>query len=85
MAACDPVVFEDVSPEKWACLQAKIAAEGYAVTGDAGEATASGVTLTWAYDSAAQTLTIQCTKHPFVLPCALVNAKIKSLYDNSGC
>ena len=85
MAACDPLTFADVSPEKWDYLKAKIAAEGYAVAGDTGEATDKGVTLTWAYDAAARTLTIHCTKHPMLLPCVLVNAKIRSLFENSGC
>lgn len=85
MAACDPLTFADVSPEKWECLKAKIGAEGYAVTGDAGEASARGVTITWAYDAGGQTLTVQCVKHPMFLPCALVNSQIKSLFDNSGC
>ena len=85
MAACEPQIFQDVSAEKWACLRNAIAAEGYAVTGDTGEASGQGVTLRWAYDAAAQTLTIQCMKHPVFIPCAIVNSRIRSMYEQSGC
>jgi hypothetical protein len=45
--------------------------------GPVGEVTEMGVTLRWAFVAEQGTLTIQCMKSPMLLPCALINAKIK--------
>ena len=77
---CDPIEFENVTPEKFASLEDKaMAAAGIAVSGDTGEATAEGVTIQWSYDRASQKLTMQCTKKPFVIPCSLIDGKISEI------
>lgn len=85
MSACAVQTFPNVSPSKWACLKAKISANGYPVTADQGSTTANGFTIAWNYDSATQELSIQCTDSPWYAACGLVNAKIHDLFDQSGC
>ena len=49
---------------------------GIAVAGSAGQASASGFTLCWSYDSASQSLTIQCLKKPWLVPSGTVQSRI---------
>jgi hypothetical protein len=85
MSACASQTFPGVSATKWACLKASISANGYPITTDQGSTTDKGFTIAWNYNSAAQTLTIQCTDSPWYAPCSAINAKIHDLFDQSGC
>jgi hypothetical protein len=60
-------------------LKAKIRAEGYDISGEAGELQYKGVTVAWLYNPERQELTLTCTKKPFIYPCGTVNSKLQEL------
>jgi hypothetical protein len=83
--ACDPLSFSGVAPSKWECAQDVVSREyGITIDSDQGEASERGFTLKWSYDSSVQTLQIQCTKKPFVVPCGMVNGRIKDAAAKCG-
>ncbi len=80
MAACEEQGFSGVTSEHFASFAAK--AESLGMPGlnghqNSGQATKSGVTIRWDFNPADGTLKVQCTESPMLLPCALINAKIK--------
>ena len=84
--ACPPQTFDGVSPSAWTCLQRAVADKlGMAVAGDTGQATKMGVTIGWAYDRAAQRLSLTCLERPFIVSCDYVNGQIAEAVNGSGC
>ena len=80
MAACEEQGFSGVTSEHFASFADKAAAMGMpSLKGHApsGQATEAGVTIRWEFNAEARTLTVQCTEAPMLLPCGLINAKIK--------
>jgi len=82
MPQCDPQIFPDITPEQFACLVAKAAAQGIEIAGNSGSASRDGVTIAWDYDDAGQILTLQCTASPFFIPCNMINARLQGLVDS---
>lgn len=83
MAACDKLNFTGVSPELWQrCKDAVSERLGFTIDQDSGTGEARGFKMAWSYAAAAQTLEIQCTDHPFIVPCAFVNGQITSLVES---
>lgn len=78
-----PQVFNGVTPEKYAILVAKAKSAGIELNGDSGTAARYGVEVTWNYSPAAQQLSIQCTKSPFFMSAADVDARIKNMVTES--
>ncbi len=58
---------------------ARIGLPGLVGQGDRGEASHSGVTVRWDFDEPRGVLTIQCTKSPMLLPCSMINTRIKEM------
>jgi nitrate reductase cytochrome c-type subunit len=81
MSACNAQEFDNVSQSAWACIVQKAEGYGISVSGDSGEATKNGFTVTWNYDPAAQTLQLQCVNSPLLVPCSIINAKIQELVN----
>ena len=80
MAGCAEQVFEGVTSEHFRQFAAKAQGMGMpdlAGAGHRGEATESGVTIRWAFEPQASVLRVQCMDAPFLLPCGLINGKIK--------
>jgi hypothetical protein len=83
--ACDPLNYSGVDSSKWDCAKEVVQSEyGMAIGSDQGEMTERGFTLKWSYDPSAQTLQIQCTKKPFVVPCGMVNSRIEDAAAKCG-
>lgn len=88
---CPSVLFNRVTADAWNCLKQK--ASGFArsrnvslpALDDQGSVSHLGFGVTWAYDPGAQTLTITCTEHPFLISCALINAQIQHGIAATGC
>jgi hypothetical protein len=78
---CAAQVFHPVTQEQFGAIAAKAAASDINLAGNSGEVSHSGFTITWAFDPASSTLTIQCTDHPFVVSCGTVNARIHDIVD----
>jgi hypothetical protein len=82
MGQCAAQVFTGVSPEKFACVQAKAAAQGITISGNQGSASKDGITVTWDFEGDSQTLTIQCTAAPFFVSCGTINSTIHNFVDS---
>ncbi|HXI90474.1 MAG TPA: hypothetical protein VNH18_29540 [Bryobacteraceae bacterium] len=78
---CDPVIFSNVSPEQWAAIEAKLATAHIRIEHDQGEIVIQSADIRWDYESSAKTLTVQCVRKPFIIPCSKVNAKITELFQ----
>ncbi len=82
MGSCAKQTFNGITQDRFDCLVKKAgAATGIAMSGNSGQASASGITVAWTFDPIAQTLDIQCTSAPFFVPCGTINSKIHELVD----
>ena len=85
MAECEEQVFTGVTSEHTDAFLAKAAQfgmGGIAGKGTSGEATQMGVTIRWHYDEAARTLAVQCMKAPMLLPCGMINGRIREAVNS---
>ncbi|RRA48890.1 hypothetical protein [Acidipila sp. EB88] len=80
MAQCEEQGFSGVTSEHFALFLKKgqqLGLPGLNGTGYTGEASHMGVTIRWSYVEASQTLSVQCVQSPMLLPCSLINGKIR--------
>ena len=80
MAQCEEQRFEGVTGEHFAGFLTKgeeLGLPPLSGDGHSGEATHMGVKICWTFDEAAQRLTVQCVQAPMLLPCTLINGKIR--------
>jgi hypothetical protein len=83
--ACNPVVFSNITAGQFQCLAASFTTRyGIQVNGTAGTQSKNGTTITWNFNAAANTLTFQCTAHPFFAPCALINQYVQAMAASLG-
>jgi hypothetical protein len=84
MAACKPITFKGITRLRFKAIRARIHAQAdwMTILGDRGTAAGFGMTATWNFDEAAQTLTIQCTKKPLIIPERLIEGKIRQLVES---
>ena len=75
--ACDALVFEGFTRERFNLIEQKVAEFGFRLPGDSGQESQKGFTLRWDFDEAAGTLTLQCLASPFFMPCSMVNEKLR--------
>lgn len=79
MSQCPPITFEAMTPEKYASLLQTAQSQGLALTGNTGSTTYQGMTFTWNYDPATQSLTLQCTEKPIFIPCSMIESRIRGV------
>jgi hypothetical protein len=80
--ACDPLRYAGVDASKWAQTKDLVDREyGIRIESDSGEAGKKGFTLKWTYNPGEQTLQIQCSDKPFLVPCGVVNDRIKGMAE----
>ena len=80
MAHCEEQGFSGVTSEHFGMFLAKaeeLGIPGLAGKGNSGEASRAGVTIRWEFKPETNTLTVQCTDSPMLLPCTLINSKIR--------
>lgn len=82
MSGCAAQTFGGFTSEQFDCLLGKAQAAGINISGDVGSASKDGITIAWAFDPGAQTLTIQCTAAPFFVPCGTINSRIQEIVDS---
>lgn len=83
--ACDPLTFTAVDASRWTTIREAVGSEyGIQIDSERGEQSERGFTLKWDYEPAGQTLRIQCTGKPFLIPCGAVNKRINALADKLG-
>lgn len=77
--------FQGITPARFAALAATVLEKvGVAVSGNSGTASYKDYTLTWTYDPATETLTLQCLKKPLDVPAWIVQNKIRSLVSETN-
>jgi hypothetical protein len=80
--ACDLLRYAGVDASKWAQAKDLVDGEyGIRIESDSGEASKKGFTLKWTYNPSEQTLQIQCSKKQFMVPCRVVNNRIKGMAE----
>jgi hypothetical protein len=79
MSSCSPILLEGITTDKFATLIATAQAQGLSISGPSGNTTYQGMEFTWAYDEAAQTLTLHCTSKPIFIPCSMIESRIRAL------
>jgi hypothetical protein len=78
-------MFAAVDESKWALVRESVNREyGMQIDSERGEQSQRGFTLEWTYEPGAQTLRIQCTGKPFIVPCGVVNKRISDLAADLG-
>jgi hypothetical protein len=80
--SCAKQTFTELSQDQFTALVSKAAASGLNLSGNAGQASKDGFTVTWTYDPAARMLEIQCVSAPFLVPCSTINGRIHDLVDS---
>ena len=81
---CDARNYDKVTDAVFQCLAAKAAEFGIKISADSGTAKKSGFKISWNYDRAAKTLTLQCLdKPPVLFKCKDVNEKMDEVVN--GC
>ncbi len=84
MSACEPLVFNGVSQEKWDCIKQTVQQKtGILIETDSGSTTRMSFTVTWNCDLAAQTLTFQVTDKPVMIPCETIYSRFREVVN--GC
>jgi len=86
MAACAAQVFSGVTQARFDCLKQTAATHGIVIGGNQGQTVVNhGIvhaTISWNYDPAAQTLTLQYLNPGFLAPCDKVNGMLHDLVDS---
>jgi hypothetical protein len=83
--ACLPVLFRNITAVQFQSLAASLNGKyGFQVNGPAGTQSKNGATITWNFNAAANTLTVQCLAHPIHYSCPLINLEIQALADCLG-
>jgi hypothetical protein len=77
MSSCPPMTFSEVTPEKYQELMLRAQEQGLELSGESGSTSFQGMDFEWNYDAAARSLTIQCTNKPFLIPCSVIESKIR--------
>jgi hypothetical protein len=80
--SCAKQTFTGLTPDQFTALTAKAVASGLSLSGNAGQASKDGFTVSWTYDPIARVLEIQCLSAPFLVPCSSINGKIHDLVES---
>jgi hypothetical protein len=79
MSDCPPIALSGITPEKYRSLLAQAQSHGLNLTGETGSISYQGMDFTWTYDASAQSLTLQCTDKPLLVPCSIIESRIRAL------
>jgi hypothetical protein len=79
MPSCPPIAFNSMTAEKFAALIQTAQSQGLAITGPTGSTSYQGMSFTWNYDPATESLTLQCTEKPIFIPCSMIESRIRAL------
>lgn len=77
--SCDAREYENVTPERFATLKEKAAANGLMFSGTWGTIESHGCKFAWNYSGLNKRLVIQCTHVPWIYGCEHVNQKLDEL------
>ena len=80
MAGCEEQTFSGVRGEHVRFFLAKaeqFGLSGLAEQGNSGEVSEKGFSLRWHFTPETGVMTVQCTKAPMMLPCSMINGRIR--------
>ena len=80
--SCAEQIFTGVTQESFNCLAAKAQAAGIPINGNSGQASQSGVTVSWSFDPGSQRLSIHVLRLPLLVPCGIANSKIHDFVED---
>jgi hypothetical protein len=83
MANSTPQVFTGITPSQYALLGEKAREAGIDVSGKSGRTKKMGVEVEWNYCEEKQELVLTCLQTPFFLSTENVNAKLRSLVNET--
>jgi len=83
VTASAPQVFQGVTPERYTRMVEKARSAGIPMDGNSGSAAKFGVEVAWSYSPETHELSIQCLRTPFFLNAGDVEAKIRTLVQQS--
>jgi hypothetical protein len=77
------VSFQKIEPWRYRAIRARIRAQAGEMrcTGDVGEASGKGTTITWKYDEAERELVIQGTRRPLWMTESMAASRIRGLVE----
>jgi hypothetical protein len=82
MSACEPIVFNGVTPERWICIKQTVQQKtGIVIDTDIGTTTRSAFTVTWDCNLETQVLTFQVTDKPMMIPCETIYSRFRSVVN----
>lgn len=81
---CEPQAFEAITIARFEKLIAAAASNGIEISGNSGQSSQNGFTVTWNYDPVGELLYIQCTEKPFFAPCSMIASKIEDLVKSTA-
>jgi hypothetical protein len=80
MSACEPIVFNGITQEKWGCVKQTVQQKtGIVIDTDSGTTTRSSFTVTWNFNLETQVLTFQVTDKPFMIPCDTIYSRFREV------
>jgi len=79
MSHCPPMTFSGITAQTYQELLVKAQAQGLELNGPSGSTEYQGMEFTWSYDEAAESLTIQCTNKPMLIPCGMIESRIRGV------
>lgn len=86
MAACAAQVFSGITQARFDCLVQTASPHGIVIGGNQGQTVVHhgivNATISWDYDPATQTLTLQYLNPSFLAPCDKVNGMLHDLVES---
>lgn len=88
MGTCQPVIFKNVTRQKFQAIRARVNAQAVTYTSNGDTGSASGKTpigdfaVEWTFDEPAQTLTVTVTRKPLLVSESYMRGKMQSLVES---
>ncbi|HEV2961661.1 MAG TPA: hypothetical protein VG649_07545 [Candidatus Angelobacter sp.] len=82
MSACEAIVFNEITQEKWSCIKQTVQQKtGIVIDADSGTTTRSAFTVTWNCNLETQVLTFQVTDKPMMIPCETIYSRFREVIN----
>ena len=84
MSSCATQTFTGVTQSQFDGLVQKASTAGITISGNSGETSRLGVSISWSFDPASGALELQCLGKPLFVSCDEINSRIQSWVSASG-
>jgi hypothetical protein len=83
MTACDPIVFNGITQEKWSCIKQTVQQKtGIVIDTDSGTTTRSVFTVSWNCNLETQVLIFHVTDKPMMIPCETIYLRFREVVSS---